>query len=137
MASETEGKESREESVRFTPAFDGNGLIPCVTVDAASGDVLMLAWMNAEALERTLATGFVHYWSRSRRAIWKKGETSGAVQRVVDLMTDCDQDSILIRAEVAERSGTCHTGRITCFYRSVRMDAGKGGRVFKPFDAKP
>src|SRR5688572_23316502 len=75
-----------EESELFTPAFDSDGLIPCVTVDAAGGEVLMVAWMNAEALRRTLETGFVHYFSRSRQALWKKGETSGAAQRVVELL---------------------------------------------------
>lgn len=120
-----------EESELFTPAFDADGLIPCVTIDAASGDVLMVAWMNAEALKRTLATGEVHYWSRSRQAIWRKGETSGAVQRVVELRTDCDQDVILVRAEVRQRAGTCHTGRETCFYRSVPLGAGDIERPFR------
>jgi phosphoribosyl-AMP cyclohydrolase len=121
-----------EESDRFIPAFDANGLIPCVTVDAVGGDVLMVAWMDAEALSRTLETGYVHYWSRSRQAIWKKGETSGAVQRVVELMTDCDQDVILVRAAVTDRAGTCHTGRPTCFYRSVPLG---GGAIERPFIA--
>ena len=120
-----------EESARFTPAFDSDGLIPCVTVAASGGDVLMVAWMNAEALSLTLETGLVHYWSRSRQAIWKKGETSGAVQRVVDLLTDCDQDVILVRAEVEKRAGTCHTGRPTCFYRSVPLGGGAIERPFK------
>lgn len=120
-----------EESGRFTPVFDAAGLVPCITVDAASGDVLMVAWMNAEALQRTLATGEVHYWSRSRRAIWKKGETSGSVQRVVELRTDCDQDAILVRAEVRQRAGTCHTGRATCFYRSVPLGDGDIERPFR------
>jgi phosphoribosyl-AMP cyclohydrolase len=120
-----------EESGRFTPRFDADGLMPCITVDAATGEVLMLAWMNAEALEKTLASGFVHYWSRSRRSLWKKGETSGALQRVVEVKTDCDQDAILVRAAVAERAGTCHTGRPTCFYRSVPLGAGPAERAFK------
>ncbi|MGH6926388.1 MAG: phosphoribosyl-AMP cyclohydrolase [Propylenella sp.] len=124
-----------EESDRFTPRFDADGLIPCITVDAASGEVLMLAWMNEEALRRTLETGFAHYWSRSRRHIWKKGESSGALQRIVELSTDCDQDAILIRAEVESRAGTCHTGRATCFYRSVPLGAGPVERPFKPGDA--
>jgi phosphoribosyl-AMP cyclohydrolase len=120
-----------EESGRFTPRFDANGLIPCVTTDAATGDVLMVAWMNAEALRLTLESGFVHYFSRSRQAIWKKGETSGAVQRVVELLADCDQDALLVRAEVVERAGTCHTGRPTCFYRSVLLGRGPVERPFK------
>ena len=109
--------------------------MPCVTVDAAGGDVLMVAWMNAEALERTLETGFVHYWSRSRRALWKKGETSGAVQKVVEIRTDCDQDVLLIRASVVGREGTCHTGRTTCFYRSVPLGRGPINRSFSPSSA--
>lgn len=119
-----------EESATFTPRFDAGGLIPCITVDAATGDVLMMAWMSEESLALTLATGVVHYWSRSRKAIWKKGETSGATQRVVELRTDCDQDVILIRAEVATREGTCHTGRATCFYRSVPLGPGPVARRF-------
>jgi len=119
-----------EESDRFTPRFDANGLVACVTVDAASGDVLMVAWMNAEALQLTLETGFVHYWSRSRKRIWRKGETSGATQRVVELRTDCDQDAILVRADVGMRGGACHTGRPTCFYRSVPLGAGPLERAF-------
>ena len=113
-----------EEAGRFTPRFDAEGLMPCVTVDAASGDVLMVAWMNHEALRRTLESGFVHYWSRSRQRIWKKGETSGSLQRVVELRTDCDQDVLLVRAAVETRAGTCHTGRPTCFYRSVPLGRG-------------
>ena len=121
-----------EESDRFTPRFDSSGLIPCVTVDAAGGDVLMVAWMNEESLRRTLETGFVHYWSRSRQTIWKKGETSGSLQRVVELRTDCDQDVLLVRAAVDERAGTCHTGRETCFYRSVPLGGGAVERPFAP-----
>jgi phosphoribosyl-AMP cyclohydrolase len=122
-----------EETDCFTPRFDADGLIPCITVDAASGDVLMMAWMNAEALQRSLETGFVHYWSRSRNALWKKGEASGAVQRVVELRTDCDQDVVLVRAAVADRSGTCHTGRDSCFYRSVPLGPGEIVRPFAEF----
>jgi phosphoribosyl-AMP cyclohydrolase len=123
-----------EESGRFTPRFDAAGLIPCITIDAANGDVRMMAWMNEEALRLTLETGFAHYWSRSRRRIWKKGETSGAVQRVVEVRTDCDQDVVLLRADAADRAGTCHTGRTGCFYRSVPLGAGPVERDFKPFD---
>jgi phosphoribosyl-AMP cyclohydrolase len=125
-----EGAASLEESPRFTPRFDADGLIPCIAVDAASGDVLMMAWMNRAALEETLATGFVHYWSRSRGRLWKKGETSGSLQRVVELRTDCDQDVILVRADVSGRAGTCHTGRATCFYRSVPLGPGAAERSF-------
>jgi len=120
---------SLEESLTFAPRFDRDGLIPCVTIDDATGDVLMVAWMNAEALTRTLETGDVHYFSRSRKALWRKGETSGAAQRVVEMRTDCDQDTILIRAAVADRKSNCHTGRATCFYRSVPLGAGPLARA--------
>ena len=122
-----------EEAERFTPRFNADGLLPCITVDAATGEVLMLAWMNAEALERTLATGLVHYWSRSRQALWRKGETSGASQRVVEVRTDCDQDTLLVRAEIGKAEDTCHTGRPTCFYRSLPLGPGPLEREFRPF----
>ena len=128
------GGASLEESGLFTPRFNADGVVPCVTVDAASGDVVMLAWMNAEALRLTLETGFVHYWSRSRQALWKKGETSGALQQVAELRTDCDQDAILVRAIIGDRTGTCHTGRETCFYRSVPLGPGPLARPFAPGD---
>jgi phosphoribosyl-AMP cyclohydrolase len=114
-------KESLEEGALFTPRFDRDGLIPCVAVDAASGAVLMLAYMNADALARTIETGVAHYWSRSRNALWRKGDTSGQTQRVVDLRTDCDQDAVVISVEVGGDGGACHTGRATCFYRSLAM----------------
>jgi phosphoribosyl-AMP cyclohydrolase len=120
-----------EESGRFTPRFDDNGLMPCVTVDVETSAVLMVAWMNEEALARTLSTGFVHYWSRSRQALWKKGETSGSLQRVVDVRTDCDQDVLLVRAAVGDPAGTCHTGRPTCFYRTVPLGPGPVERAFE------
>jgi phosphoribosyl-AMP cyclohydrolase len=87
--------------------------MPCIAVDAATGEVLMLAWVNAAALAETLSTGTAHYWSRSRGRLWRKGETSGAVQRIVEVRTDCDQDAILYRVEVARRDAICHTGRTT------------------------
>jgi phosphoribosyl-AMP cyclohydrolase len=120
-----------EETDRFRPHFDASGLMPCVAVDAGSGEVLMLAWVDEAALAETLATGYAHYWSRSRGALWKKGETSGALQRVVEVRTDCDQDAILYKVEVARREATCHTGRTTCFYRRVRP--GPGG-LDRPLD---
>ena len=120
-----------EESDRFDPRFDADGLLPCIAVDADSGDVLMMAWMNEAALRRTLESGLAHYWSRSRRALWKKGETSGALQRVVEIRTDCDQDVLLIRVAVADRAGTCHTGRRTCFYRRLPLGSGPIERVFE------
>jgi phosphoribosyl-ATP pyrophosphohydrolase/phosphoribosyl-AMP cyclohydrolase len=97
--------------------FNGDGLVPCVTQDASSGEVLTLAWMNAEALELTRSTGEVHFFSRSRQALWRKGETSGNVQRVVELRIDCDEDAVLALVEPA--GPACHTGERTCFFRDA------------------
>jgi phosphoribosyl-ATP pyrophosphohydrolase/phosphoribosyl-AMP cyclohydrolase len=96
------------------PQYDGNGLVPCIVQDAERGTVLMLAWMNAEALRLTRETGVVHFWSRSRKALWKKGETSGNTLSLVELRIDCDQDAILVRAKPA--GPTCHTGTTACFF---------------------
>lgn len=109
------------------PAFDDSGLVPCIVQDAATGAVLMLAWMNREAFDLTRQTGEVHFWSRSREALWKKGETSGNVLAVVELRLDCDRDAVLVRARPA--GPTCHTGATACFYRvlegdGVREDSG-------------
>ena len=134
MVSPAEPTPSIEESRSFAPRFGADGLIPCITVEDRTGDVLMMAWMNAEALRRTLETGEVHYWSRSRGALWHKGETSGARQRVVRIRTDCDQDVLLIRAAVEDRTGTCHTGRTTCFYRTVPLGSGPIERPFAADD---
>jgi phosphoribosyl-AMP cyclohydrolase len=123
--SPSKGSESAiEESRRFTPRFDASGLIPCIAIEAVSGDVLMMAWMNEEALRLSFASGFMHYWSRSRQTIWKKGETSGALQKIVELRVDCDQDTLLARVEMLNRAGTCHTGRTNCFYRTVPLGRG-------------
>ena len=101
--------------------YDANGLVPCVAQDADSGDVLMLAWMNAEAVAQTLATGRVTYWSRSRAALWVKGEVSGHHQRLVELQVDCDRDSLLVR--VRQTGPACHTNRRSCYYTAVRGGA--------------
>jgi phosphoribosyl-AMP cyclohydrolase len=114
-----------EQGLALSPKFDADGLVTCVATDAASGEVLMVAHMNAEALARTIATGEAWYFSRSRRALWRKGETSGHVQRVVEMRVDCDQDAVWIR--VAQAGGAaCHTGRRSCFYRGVPLGAGDG-----------
>ena len=108
----------------FDPAsltYDAAGLIPCIAQDHASGEVLMLAWMNAAAVARTLETGRVTYWSRSRQAFWVKGETSGHVQRLVELRLDCDRDCLL--ALVDQTGPACHTNRRSCFYTAVRDGA--------------
>jgi phosphoribosyl-AMP cyclohydrolase len=112
-------KKILEEGAAFTPKFDANGLIVCVTVDAATGEILMLAYMNALALEKTIETGVAHYWSRSRNTLWRKGDTSGQVQEVVEMRVDCDQDALLLRVNAGGDGKACHTGRKSCFYRSV------------------
>ena len=107
-----------EEGRTFAPKYDANGLVTCVATDVWTGEVLMVAHMNADALKRTIETGEAWYYSRSRQALWKKGETSGHVQRVREMRVDCDQDAIWIKVE-QRGPGACHTGRRTCFYRTV------------------
>ena len=116
-----------ERGDRLTPRFDEHGLIPAVAVHADTGEALMLAWMNAEALRLTLETGEAHYFSRSRQALWRKGETSGQVQRVEELRVDCDQDAVLLRVRPQGDGGCCHVGFRTCFYR--RAEVGPDGAV--------
>ena len=110
----------QEESLDWAPKYDADGLVTCVTTDLWTGDVLMVAHMNAEALQRTIETGEAWYYSRSRKALWKKGESSGHTQRVAEMRVDCDQDAIWIKVEQAG-PGACHTGRRTCFYRMVPL----------------
>ena len=109
-----------EEGVAFAPKFDADGLIVCVATDAASGAVLMVAYMDREALRRSIETGEAWYYSRSRRALWRKGESSGHTQRIRELRVDCDQDALWIKVEQAG-PGACHTGRRSCFYRAVPL----------------
>jgi phosphoribosyl-AMP cyclohydrolase len=123
--------EERESGTVFAPRFDSAGLLTAVVVDDASGAVLVVAHMNAEALEATLATGKVHFWSRSRGRLWMKGETSGHVLTVVTMLVDCDQDALLIRAHPA--GPTCHTGETSCFYR--RIERRGDGTVLAPYPA--
>ncbi len=108
-----------EEGAAFAPRFDTNGLIVCVTIEAATRQVLMVAYMNQLALDKTIETGEAHYWSRSRQSLWRKGDTSGQVQRVVSLNVDCDQDAILLEVEPGGNGKACHTGRKSCFYRKL------------------
>ena len=108
-----------EEGAAFTPRFDRDGLIVCVTVDIATQAVLMVAYMNDEALQATRRTGVAHYWSRSRKTLWRKGDTSGQVQTVQAMFVDCDQDAILLQVAVGGDGKACHTGRYSCFYRRV------------------
>ena len=121
-----------EEGLVFTTKFDADGLVTCVATDARSGDVLMVAHMNAEALHRTIESGQAWYYSRSRKSLWRKGETSGHGQRVVEMRVDCDQDAVWIKVEQVG-PGACHTGRRTCFYRAVPLGASSGGMVTLEF----
>ena len=122
-----------EEGLEFRPKFDAAGLVTCVATDVASGDVLMVAHMNDEALRKTIETGQAWYYSRSRKALWRKGESSGHVQRVVEMRMDCDQDAVWIRVEQSG-GGACHTGRRSCFYRAVTNDADSAKLVFVDAD---
>ena len=122
--------EQVEEGLAFAPKFDANGLVTCVATDAKTGDVLMVAHMNAQAIAKTVETGEAWYFSRSRKALWKKGESSGHVQRVREMRVDCDQDAIWIKVE-QQGPGACHTGRRSCFYRAVPL--GKAGAVTLQF----
>lgn len=108
-----------ERGQTLTPRFDANGLIAAVATDADTGEVLMLAWMNAEALRLTLETGAAHYFSRSRKTLWKKGETSGQIQRVEEIRVDCDQDAVWLKVHPQGDGGACHVGFRSCFYRVV------------------
>lgn len=112
-------KAELETGPAFTPRFDDHGLVTAVVTDAKDGELLMVAHMNAQSLALTIETGIAHYWSRSRKALWKKGETSGNLQTVVELRTDCDQDAVWLKVSVAGHDATCHTGRRSCFYRTV------------------
>lgn len=112
-------KEALEQGETLSPRFDAAGLIAAVTTHADTGEVLMLAWMNAEALERTIATGEAHYFSRSRGELWHKGATSGQIQVVDELRVDCDQDAVWLKVRPQGDGGACHTGAVSCFYRVV------------------
>jgi len=126
-------KSEIEEGLAFAPQFGADGLITAVATDAKSGDVLMVAHMNAEALRRTIESGEAWYYSRSRKALWKKGESSGHVQRVVELRVDCDQDALWLKVE-QDGPGACHTGRRSCFYRAVPLKAGGASLEFRDGD---
>jgi len=131
-----------EEGLVLAPKFDADGLVTCVATDAKSGDLLMVAHMNAEAIRRTVETGEAWYFSRSRKALWKKGESSGHTQRVVEMRVDCDQDAVWIKVE-QHGPGACHTGRRSCFYRAVplkqtgaiALEFRDAEKAFNPADA--
>jgi phosphoribosyl-AMP cyclohydrolase len=124
-----------EEGTVFAPRFDAHGLLPVVATSAATGEVLMFAYMNADALALTIETGEAHYWSRSRERLWRKGEESGNTQHVVEMRTDCDQDAIWLKVE-QKGDAACHTGRKSCFYRTVPLGVGLGGASLRFVDAE-
>ena len=115
----TLSKAALEQGDTLAPRFDAAGLIAAIATDAGSGEVLMFAWMNAEALERTLETGEAHYFSRSRNELWHKGATSGQIQKVEEIRIDCDQDAVWLKVRAQGDGGACHTGARSCFYRVV------------------
>ena len=116
-----------EEGPALAPRFDVDGLIPCVTTDANMGEVLMLGYMNVEALQKTIAAGEAHYWNRTRQCLWRKGATSGLVQEVVEMRIDDDQDAVWLRVQVAGSGASCHVGYRSCFYQSVELGGPSGG----------
>ena len=126
--------EQVEEGNDLAPKFGPDGLLPCITSDAGTGEVLMLGWMNAEALRLTIKTGEAHYFSRARQVIWRKGATSGLVQRVAEARIDDDQDALWLRVEVAGSGASCHVGYRSCFYRAVPVGAAAGQplRILEP-----
>lgn len=128
FAARTTPKDIEAGSV-FQPKFDGDGLIPAIVTDARSGAVLMFAFMNAEALQRTIESRVAHFWSRSRNKLWKKGEESGNLLTVAEIRTDCDQDVIWIAASVEGDGVACHTGARSCFYRILQPAADAPGGV--------
>jgi phosphoribosyl-AMP cyclohydrolase len=130
--STSSGMNEREEGLTFEPKFDASGLVTCVATDASSGEVLMVAHMNDEALRRTIASGQAWYFSRSRNALWRKGESSGHTQRVVEMRMDCDLGAVWMRVE--QVGAACHTGRRSCFYRAV--SGGEGGTRLSFVDAE-
>lgn len=124
-----------EEGDTFLPRFDEKGLIPAIVTDADTGAVLMFAWMNAEALEKTLSDGLATFYSRSRGKLWRKGESSGETLKLVEARTDCDQDVIWLKVTPQGRGAACHTGRKSCFYRRIVRNA-EGAVTLQPVEAE-
>jgi phosphoribosyl-AMP cyclohydrolase len=122
-----------EEGTAFSPKYDANGLIPVVVTSAANGEVLMFAYMNDEALALTIETGEAQFWSRSRKRLWRKGEESGNTMRVTELRTDCDQDALWLKVELGGAEACCHTGRKSCFYRTLPIGKGAAAGVALTF----
>ncbi|WP_404815028.1 phosphoribosyl-AMP cyclohydrolase [Celeribacter naphthalenivorans] len=128
--------EQVEESTELAPKFDHNGLLPCITTDAATGDVLMLGWMTEEAFRLTIETGEAHYFSRARQVLWHKGATSGLVQKVVEARIDDDQDALWLSVDVTGSGASCHVGYRSCFYRAVPHGAQAGAPLVFVEDQK-
>ena len=134
---ERSSKEDIEKGLKLQPKFDQDGLIPCITTDVHTNEVLMFAFMNQDALEHTIQSGKVTYFSRSRQKLWVKGESSGQVQWLKELRTDCDQDVILCKADIGEKGASCHNGYRSCFYRKFENESGElvydgGDPIFDP-----
>ncbi|MBO6893713.1 MAG: phosphoribosyl-AMP cyclohydrolase [Roseibium sp.] len=140
--SERGNKDAVENGDFLMPKYDSDGLITAVVTEVSTGDVLMVGYMNEEALKRTIDTGEAWYWSRSRQSFWKKGETSGQVQTVHEILTDCDQDALVLKVSVAGNGATCHVGYHSCFFRkivkpdsgNVRLERVYAERVYDPDD---
>ena len=133
FAAPSTDKAEQEAGATFRPRFGADGLLTAIAVDAAAGASLMVAHMNAAALAATRATGIVHYYSRSRQSLWKKGETSGQIQSVREILVDCDQDALVLRVDVGGDGGACHTGARSCFYRALSPD----GQLVPAGDPQP
>lgn len=128
-------KKTLEEGESLSPRFDSSGLVTAIVADARDNAVLMLAHMNEEALRLTIETGYAHFWSRSRGKLWKKGETSGNLQKVMEIRVDCDQDAVLLLVSMDGADAACHTGRRSCFYR--RVETGDNGKTRLITDQTP
>lgn len=126
-----------ETGLALAPKFDAAGLLPAVATDADTGGVLMLAWMNAEALARTIETAEAHFYSRSRGRLWRKGEESGNIMRVMELRVDCDQDAVWLRVRLSGAGVACHTGQVSCFYRRAALGASPSPKnLLEPVGSK-
>ena len=123
-------RQSIEFGEQFMPKFDSQGMIPAIATDMDSGEVVMFAYMNAHSLKKTLETGEAYYWSRSRAELWHKGESSGNVQDVIELRTDCDQDVVWLKVRTRGSQANCHNGYKSCFYRVASLQDGKAGLTF-------
>lgn len=132
FASADVSKKELDSGTLFRPRFNDAGLITAIAVDAEDNTILMVAYMNEQSLQLSLQTGIAHYWSRSRNALWKKGETSGNVQIISEIRTDCDQDVIMMRVRTQDTGANCHTGRKSCFYRSLEI--AEDGQIALVFD---